>query len=193
MPVSQFFQAAIDGGVPMAKYRPMKQILSVIVALGLAGSLTADDSDSGIYRSKDRQGNTVFTDQPGDNAERVELQDTNRTPAVTPRPARKKSAKKDPGSGYVVSFVEPEDNAVVPNGLIPTTFSVTIDPPLLPKHKLEFLLDGESLVVGPAQHHTIDRLTPGGHQITAQVVDADGKPLGEAGSVRVTAYWPGNR
>lgn len=164
-----------------------------MVALGLAGSLAADDAEPGIYRSKDRHGNTVFTDQPGDNAERVELQDTNRTPAVTPRPPKEKAAKKDQRSGYVVSFVQPQDNSVVPNGLLPTTVSVMIDPALLPKHKLEFLLDGESLTVGSVQHHTIDRLTPGGHQITARVVDADGRPLGKAGSVKVTAYWPGNR
>lgn len=176
----------------MAKYQPMKRILYIITLLCFAGGLLADEPAPGIYRSKDKNGNTVFTDQPSNNAERIELQDTNRTPAVAPRPRAKKPESKDKGSGYRVEIVQPADKGVVPNGLIPTQVSVNVDPPLLPKHRVEFLLDGVSQQLGSSQQHTITRLSPGSHQISVRVVDADGEPLGEAGLVSVTALWPGN-
>ena len=171
----------------------MKQIPVLIILFTLVGSLAADDEAPGIYRSKDRNGNAVFSDRPDDNAERIELQDTNRTPAVTPQPRSKKAENKNKGANYVVSIVQPQNNAVIANGLRPTVVSVDVNPPLLPKHKVEFLLNGERLGTGSRQEYTISRLRPGPHQITAQVVDDEGEPLGEAGSVNVTVYWPGKR
>ncbi|MFT5032445.1 MAG: hypothetical protein ACI9OO_000376 [Bacteroidia bacterium] len=177
----------------MPKYRPMKRLLCLSTILCFAGSLLADESGPGIYRSKDKRGHTVFTDQHSDDAERIELQDTNRTPALVPRPRASKAKPKGEGSGYRVEIVQPANNSVVPSGLVPTQVSVNIDPPLLPKHRVQFLLDGESLLVSSSQQHTIKRLKPGSHQISVRVVDADGESLGEAGAVTVTAYWPGNR
>lgn len=171
----------------------MKRLFCIGTILCFAGGLLADESAPGIYRSKDKHGNAVFSDRQSDSAERIELQDTNRTPALTPRPRAKKAESRDEGAGYVVKIVQPADGSVIPNGLVPTQVSVSVHPPLLPKHRLEFLLDGESLIVGSSQRHTINRLKPGSRQISARVLDADGQPLGKAGSVSVMAHWPGSR
>lgn len=161
-----------------------------------AGPSGAEQSDDGttIYRSKDSRGNPVFSDQPSRDAEPVQLKEVNRTPAVTPQP---KSAKSKPGkkgdNDYQVTFLEPVDGQFFANGLQPVSVSINISPPVLPKHQIEFLLNGESIAQGSSYSTTIDRLRPGAHQISAQVIDNAGNILGEPGTIEVTAQWPGGR
>ena len=175
----------------MTNYQGMKTFISMLLIAGFATVLVAEEEGSGIYRSKDRQGNTVFTDRPGEDAERVELREPNVTPAVKPRPRPAKKAAKDGEAAYEVVILSPADRAIVPNGRLPTQVSVEVNPPLLPKHSVEYLLDGTSLGVLGGQQYTIDRLTPGSHEITVRVVDRDGAPVGRSDTVNITAYWPG--
>ncbi len=175
----------------MTNHQDMKIFISMLLIAGFATVLIAEEERGGIYRSKDRQGNTVFTDRPGEDAERVDLREPNVTPAVKPRPRTEKKAAKDSEAAYEVVILSPADRAIVPNGRLPTQVSVEVNPPLLPRHSVEYLLDGKSLGILAGQQYTIDRLTPGAHEITVQVVDRDGAPVGRSDSVTITAYWPG--
>ena len=170
----------------------MKRLLACLL---LFSTCVASGSEApAIYRSTDEYGNPSFSDQPGPDANRVEVGKTNRTPPVEPtaRPkARDKAAEE--AYEYVLTIEQPADNAVVANGLIPTDVVVNIVPPLLPNHRVTFALDGETVASSHATRHTLSRLTPGAHQISAQVVDSEDRPLSEPQSVKVTAYWPGNR
>jgi len=61
----------------------MKRPITVCLAylLLVTGPVIAE-----IYETKDAQGNTVFTDQPTADAERVELKESNVADSVEPRP-----------------------------------------------------------------------------------------------------------
>lgn len=168
-------------------------LLLVAVPVFAADQKADEENDKpAIYRSTDSQGNPVFSDQPSRDAERIELKEPNRTPAVTPKakPAKKKTSS--PQASYQVTISSPEDDSFIVNGLLPTSVSIKVTPPVLPKHKIEFLLDGESISIGSAYSTTIERLRPGSHQISARIVDQQGEVLGQPDSVRVTAQWPGN-
>lgn len=170
----------------------MKRLLACLL---LFSTCVASGSEApAIYRSTDEYGNPSFSDQPGPNADRVDVGKTNRTPPVEPRarPEPREEGEEDP-SQYVLTIEQPANNSVIANGLIPTDIVVNVTPPLLPNHRITFALDGEMLTSSHATRHTISRLTPGSHQISAQVVDSEDRPLSEPHTARVTAYWPGNR
>ncbi len=179
-----------------AKTRTRLPALILMATMAASAALAdANKKSDGtvIYRSTDEQGQTVFSDQPSRGAEQVEVKEPNRTPAVkpTPRPDKKKA---DPyNSGYTVTITHPADGDFIANGLRGTQVSATVNPPLLPKHQLEFLHNGESLGAGPSYQTRIERLTPGGHQISARVLDRDGKVLGQSDVTSITAQWPGSR
>lgn len=157
----------------------------------------ADDAeeDSGplIYRSTDKHGNTIFSDEPSKDAQRIRLNNTNRTPSVEPR-ARPKPAPDDAEQdGYRVTITTPQNESFIPNGLLPTEISINVDPPVLPKHRIEYLLNGERHAIGSSYSATIPRLTPGSHQISARIVDSDDNVIGEPDTVHVTTQWPGSK
>ncbi|WP_372810346.1 DUF4124 domain-containing protein [Litorivivens sp.] len=151
-----------------------------------------EDSGPLIFRSEDSQGNPVFSDQPSRDAQRVNLKDTNRTPAVQPQ-AKPPKKQKSASSSYKVIFLEPADGDFFANGLQPVSVSINVSPPVLPKHQIEFLLDGASIALGSNYTTTIERLRPGAHQISARVVDKKGRVVGSPASIEVTAQWPGGR
>ncbi len=169
----------------------------ILLATMVAGAALADANKKGdgtvIYRSTDEQGQTVFSDQPSQGAEQVEVKEPNRAPAVKPTPRPEKKKTDTYGSGYEVTITHPADGDFIANGLLGTNVSATVNPPLLPKHQLEFLHNGESLGAGSSYQTRIDRLTPGGHQISARVLDRDGKILGQSDITSITAQWPGSR
>jgi hypothetical protein len=72
------------------------KIVAGIIVLGLSGSALAD-----IYETKDAEGNTVFTDTPTSNANKVDLPETNVADAVKemPHSAPEAAAKAKPGTG----------------------------------------------------------------------------------------------
>jgi hypothetical protein len=82
------------------------RILAFILAIGLSGSALAD-----IYETKDADGNTVFTDTPTSNANKVDLPETNVADAVKemPHSAPEAAAKPKPGTGQTAG----QDDVVV--------------------------------------------------------------------------------
>lgn len=168
--------------------------MKTVLACLLLFTCTAWGSEAPvIYRSTDEYGNPSFSDQPGPNANPVDVGNTNRTPPVTPRTRPEPDDESEADAyEYVLTIAQPADNSVVANGLIPTDVAVNVTPPLLPNHRITFALDGETQTSSHSTRHTLSRLTPGSHQISAQVVDNEDRPLSEPHTVQVTAYWPGN-
>jgi hypothetical protein len=72
------------------------RILAFILTIGLSGSALGE-----IYETKDAQGNTVFTDTPTSNADKVDLPETNVADAVKemPHSAPEAAAKPKPAAG----------------------------------------------------------------------------------------------
>ena len=178
-----------------------QRLLSLLLILPLLGyaeqpaiDINSDQNDTTIYRSKDSRGNPVFSDQPSRDAEQAQPKEVNRTPAVTPQARPDKPKPEDvEDSDYRITFLEPTDGQFFANGLVPVNVSINVSPPVLPKHRIEFLLNGESIAQGSSYSTTIDRLHPGAHQIGARVIDKAGNILGNPGSIDVTAQWPGGR
>ncbi|MBB3048479.1 hypothetical protein FHR99_002753 [Litorivivens lipolytica] len=170
-------------------------LFTALLAFTAQAAPEPEDDGPVIYRSTDAQGRPVFSDQPSRDAERVNVKEPNRTPAVRPRPRPepKTSTPDNDSSGYEVQITNPSEGQFVRNGLLGINVSANVHPPMLPKHQLEFLHNGNSVSKGSSYTARIERLTPGGHQISARVLDRDGNVLGQSAPVSVTAQWPGGK
>jgi hypothetical protein len=158
----------------------------------VAASVTAQE----IFRTTDEDGNVVFTDQPpagSAEAERIELQRTNTTPAtpLPPRPTPDPLPKAPAFPDFDVAVSSPPNETTIAMG--PGNFSVSasVRPSLVDGTLLQLYMDGTPW--GDAQRETTWSMTNvfrGAHDITVAVVDEDGKQLTTSAPVRVYVLRP---
>jgi hypothetical protein len=153
---------------------------------------TALPAHAEIYRSVGPNGQTVFSDQPPQNApaERVELQRPNTVKTETPNSAAPSSPTPDNGAVssqpyQTLQLDVPDDEALRANN---GTFSVsaTVTPALSPGHQLRLLLDGQPYgdpTRAPFFHLTnIDR---GTHRLAVEVIQ-DERVVQQSEPVEIT-------
>ena len=148
-----------------------------------------------VYRTVDENGNVVFTDTPsGDavQAERMEIRETNRAPAVEPSQAAPEAGPVAVKAvSYNVSIVSPANETSFPMG--PGNFSVSaqLSPELGDGDSLQLFID--DVPWGAAQRSTGWALTNvfrGSHDLTVAVIDAKGKQLAISNPTRVFVHRP---
>lgn len=155
--------------------------------------LVATTVHAEFYRSIDEHGNVVYSDQPSDNAEQIELKGLS-TYTPTPIVEVESTIESDDGAEpteiavpeYQVSISAPKQNeAFWSNG---GTVDVVADvqPELSAERndQLLFSLDGKP--VGKAQSDltiTLENVERGSHILVVTVVDSQGKTLQRSKSV----------
>lgn len=131
-----------------------------------------------VYKSVDENGNIIFTDKPSIDAEEIKLQKLqtikNPNPAKhTPRP---KQPKQD--ASYKTFLVSnPADGAGLRSNDGDVSISLSLQPPLRPSHKIIILLDGKEVSNGSNNSVSLQKLDRGTHNISANVIDENGKQL----------------
>jgi hypothetical protein len=158
----------------------------------LAGVAAAQE----IFRTTDEHGNVVFTDQPPAGVaegERIELQQTNTTPA-TPLPPKTKPeqpAAEAETPGFEVAITAPPNETTIAMG--PGNFSVTagVQPALTGGAMLQLYVGGAPWGE-PQQANSWDltNVFRGAHDLTVAVVDEEGQQLAESEPVRVYVLRP---
>jgi len=151
----------------------------------------AQTDEVGVYRSVDKQGNVEFSDQPSDNAEKIEVQ---LSPSYAPPPI---PSEPDPDSTisneqevktpkYKVEIVSPEyDESLWGTGGT-ASVSVNITPRLNAKRgdQVVYILDGVDVgEPGFSTHITLNNLDRGSHTLVASVIDKTGKVLKNSKSI----------
>lgn len=149
-----------------------------------------------IYRSTDAQGNVVFTDKPpaaGVANEEIRLRQLNTAPAPEVQPPRRPDVDTQPQQRPTVRIVAPEDQSVIPMGGGDFNVQASVAPPLAPGERLQLQIDGA--VSGEPQGGTswsLRNVFRGGHNLSIQRLDADGKVIAESDPVHVQVMRPFN-
>lgn len=142
-----------------------------------------------VYRSTDAQGNTVFSDRPNGNGERVELEPLTVVPAQEPetRPEKAQSRGSDadvseaseaPFMPYsTFRIASPQDEATLPTGAGgDVEVELEIEPELREEHRVRLLVDGE---ISQSAMYTevimLTNLNRGEHVLQAELLDAQGR------------------
>lgn len=136
-----------------------------------------------IYRHTDRNGNVVYTDQPPEDAEPVELRPLNTVPGGPAGPNRsdERGGREKAPAGAAsykslqLSGVAQNDTLQNPDG--PITLSASADIPLQPEHRIFFIDNGQDISAGDSDSFVIERIDRGAHTFVAEIRDANGKVL----------------
>lgn len=150
-----------------------------------------------VYKSTDAQGNTIFTDSPTPDSQKIEIQ-----PAQTYNlPPRQEEAQEPNESNdlptdthYKVKILSPENKHTFSTDIHSFTLSLSVDPALKDNDKIQVLLNAtplNSLYDTTEITVTPDvRLSRGSYQIQARVVSENdpSKIKGESGTVTVYQF-----
>ena len=144
-----------------------------------------------IYRSTDEQGQTVFSDAPKPGSTPVELAPTNTTPAVAPSPQHQPFPKVLGPAPNHLHITQPSNGQVLANGRTPTPVTVNLEQSLREGQRIRISVDDEVLTEGSATSTSIPFLHRGEHQISAELLDHNGRII-SSDQVTVISRWPNN-
>ena len=147
-----------------------------------------------IYKTKDANGNVIFTDVPpikdGKPEEPVVLKETNtwagpgtdkttkRTPWIVNEKGEETPEVFVPYS--TLSIVAPANDASVRENSGHVTVTVSILPPLAVSHQLRLLMDGKAMGQNSGTSFPLENVDRGTHSLLLEVVNASGQSLQQA-------------
>ena len=154
---------------------------------GLGTAVAAD-----IYRWVDDNGNQVYSDEPVENAEKIELQDSMTyspvqipgvTDSTTTTNEQEESGESEVDPDYKLTIVAPEDDAGirVNNGNV--TVNLQLQPAFVPERgdKIQLYLDGlPAGVPMPLLSFMLENLDRGTHKLSAVVLNASGEVIAQS-------------
>ena len=174
----------------MATRFPLARPLLLASLLATAASLAQAQAE--VYKSRDAQGNVIFSDKSSGSAEAVKLPPTNTIPEVAaPQGQAPSAAPVGAAGGYTLAIVSPVDGQTVFSATATLDVGVSVAPALQPGHSLRLLLDGAPAGIPQLGSITLEGLSQGTHTLELQVLDADGELVQSSGTVSVHLQRPG--
>ncbi len=141
-----------------------------------------------IYRHIGKDGSVVFSDEPVDGAQELEVKEPNsvnmRNPVIPVAPPTKPLQAP---LQFSVRISSPQAGKHFQNHYEPVPVAVTVAPRPGPNHKLEVTDNGSPVPMTDGKF-VIPLLTPGEHTLNARVVDENGETLGSAEPVVFYAH-----
>lgn len=169
----------------------MKQlILALSIIMGLCVSYAGP-----VYKWVDSDGNFHYSDTPRPGAEKIEISE----PQTYSPPSPKVTAPADSGANTAenkhvytqIEILEPANEATIRNNQGSVDVTVKVEPDLFPGDKVQLKFDGSPL--GEPQTNLKFRLSGiyrGSHNISAEVVDAQGNELLSSDSITIFMFRP---
>lgn len=162
--------------------------LKATIGFVILSSLLAVAEDT-VYRSIDKNGNAVFTDQATENAQEIEIKETatytETVPTYTPTSKTKNVYKS---IGYTsLSILQPASEEAIRSNSGNLTVSYSLQPALESKHSTELLIDGSPVQSsGSGGSFSLTNIDRGTHTLMVQVIDDSGSVLITSDSVMIT-------
>ena len=162
--------------------------LKATIGFVILSSLLAVAEDT-VYRSTDKNGNAVFTDQATENAQEIEIKETatytETVPTYTPTSKTKNVYKS---IGYTsLSILQPASEEATRSNSGNLTVSYSLQPALESKHSTELLIDGSPVQSsGSSGSFSLTNIDRGTHTLMVQVIDDSGSVLITSDSVMIT-------
>lgn len=141
-----------------------------------------------VYMSRDANGNVIFSDQPGANAQKHEVKELPSMPAFVPPPAEPKVSKsKEPAYNYTsLSIVSPQNDMQLAAGYSGSLdVNGVLSPGLRDGDTLVLLDNNQNVASGRQTAFHLDNLSRGQHQLQMVVRDASGNTLISSNTVTV--------
>ncbi len=127
-----------------------------------------------VYKTRDAEGNIIFSDVQTEGAEVIELQEvqTLNIPKVNPdqfRETTKLTPKETEYSQF--ELISPENDSTIRSNEGNVSVSIEITPTLDEKHVIVFFMDGKEVSSGKSKQLSLTGLDRGSHIVTAAVIN----------------------
>jgi hypothetical protein len=167
----------------------MRVLLFTLMSIACAAALSAT-----VYKWVDENGVTHYSDQPHDNAEKVQVAQpqTYKAPRVNAQAgAQPPSQSRPPNTYQSCDVVAPANDQTFPNTDSVMT-AVQVSPQPHDGDQVSLLLDGQRLAGFPPTggSFTISPIDRGTHSLQAFVQDVRGKVLCQSANVTFTVLQP---
>lgn len=159
-----------------------------LLLASLAATVAATALAQGqVYKSRDAQGNVIFSDTSSERASTVTVPPTNTIPVVAApaRPVAPPATGDAAAAAYTLAIVTPVEGQTVFSATGALDVSLSVSPAPQPGHSLRLLLDGAPAGLPQQGSLTLEGLGPGPHTLQAQVVDGNGEVVQSSGTVTV--------
>lgn len=148
-----------------------------------------------IYKTVDKNGRITYTDVPPANTEAkpVELKAINSlpTPAAIPNTgAINTNTNNQAPLEYRVQILAPENGKTLLSDERSVTVSIAINQNLSNGDLFAYKLDGSTLTTTQEMTYTVTEPPRGEHNLTVEVIDADGKSLAQSNTITVVVMRP---
>lgn len=165
------------------------RVAIILMALLLANVCVAE-----VYKTKDKNGNVIYTDNPkSDDAEKIELRELNTVPSAPPTYTPEASNNTPAAVSYHIDIISPRDNLIIPVGQRDLAIAVNLDQPLQAGHLLVYFMNGELVEETMMTNILVKDVARMSHKITVEVMDENGQSLGVSAPVTVTFMGPANK
>lgn len=166
-------------------------MLALLPAALITQAAQGTDEESRIYKSKDRFGTPVFSDQASDGAEEVTLEEPMSYDGVKANEEFSKANRNRPeisadSAGKLppyqsLSIVAPKNGEVIRDNAGNLSIATSVSPPVKPGHLLEVLMDGKPLASsgGSVSLTNVDR---GTHQLQLRIIQVNNRSTFQEGS-----------
>lgn len=162
----------------------------LIFILALLASLPALATE--IYKTRDSQGNVVYTDRPpAGNSEQINLPPIN-TLSPAGQTATPQATRSDPvaSEGYNINLLSPREGITIPPGQRDLAIAVGLSPALADNHWLLYFINDELIEETQSTSIIVREIPRGTHRIAVDAIDGDGKLLGQSEVVEVHVIRP---
>jgi hypothetical protein len=146
-----------------------------------------------IYKTVDKQGRIVYSDQPpvNGNAKIVELPSINSLPPAAMTPDVSTAPDEAPADvSYQLSILNPASGVTLQADERSLDVFVSLDPALQEGHLLVYFLDGNVLEKTTSSNITLTEPPRGEHKLHVEVMSKYGKSLGQSQPVTIIVLRP---
>ena len=168
------------------------RISLLIIYLFVMQSVLAD-----VYKSVDEDGNVIFTDQPSENAERIQVKEVQTVESQKPGPEEtalveeglEEESEEEAGPGYTrVAITSPENEAAIRANDGNITVSAVVEPALKADtgDHLALYMDSKLVSAGPGTQFNLSNVDRGTHTFSVAVIDKEGKELLRSAAISFT-------
>ncbi|MFC4258389.1 DUF4124 domain-containing protein [Marinobacter lacisalsi] len=168
---------------------------ALFLIAALTSALIAVPAQAEVYRQVDANGNVTFTDEPGDNAERVDVKPVTTVTMPKPETVKKQLAEEDESIGdqeayESVSFTSPANDEAFHSGSGNVEFRVTSTPALRQGHQFEITMDGTPVGQTRSGSVTVNNVFRGTHNAGVNVIGPNGERIYTGDKISFTVHRP---
>lgn len=160
----------------------MRIIKLFLIATFFSLSVSAET----VYKTRDEQGNIIFSDKPTEGAEEIKIQEAQTLNLPMPkRIGGRATTKLSPKAINYTEFkiINPQHDSTIHSNEGVTDVSATLNPELDEKHSVVFLIDGKEVSAGKSLQLSLDNLDRGTHNVTAMIKDEKNKVLKRSNNI----------